>query len=111
MLGIDITAIRRFAGFRKDEYDTRGKAFTRREWDEAFVGATPAERLSGIFAAKEAVMKAYGGTLVGRFDRIEIRRTPDGKPEAHIDGILSPAHISISHDAGIAVAVACSKPS
>jgi phosphopantetheine--protein transferase-like protein len=106
MIGIDITDISRFANFRKDEYCTRGKAFTVLEWEGAFATATPAQRLAGIFVAKEAVMKAHGGPLLGRFDRIEIRQTHDGKPDVFIDGALNNTQISISHDGGIAVAVA-----
>jgi len=106
MIGIDITAINRFADIREDEYCTRGKAFTHLEWKEAFAIATPAERLAGTFAAKEAIMKTYSESLLGRFDRIEIRRTPEGKPEVYIDDTFNCTQISISHDGGIAIAVA-----
>lgn len=73
-----------------------------------------AERLAGMFAAKEAVAKALGTGFVGfGFADIEILAEPGGRPTAQLTGgalraLAQPAriHLSISHDGGLALAFA-----
>ncbi|OGY90807.1 MAG: holo-[acyl-carrier-protein] synthase [Candidatus Komeilibacteria bacterium RIFCSPLOWO2_02_FULL_48_11] len=107
MIGIDITDINRFAKIVIKDFSHWSKFFTKSEWEIGFSAPDPARALAGIFAAKEAVMKASGGKLVGRFDRIQIEHEPDGKPIVKIDEKKQDnIHISISHDRDIVVAVA-----
>ena len=62
------------------------------------------ERLAARFAAKEATRKALGGegaTLTA----IEVRSDPSGAPAIWIAGVRSRFACSLSHDAGVAMAV------
>ncbi len=67
------------------------------------------ESLAGIFAAKEAVIKALGGKA-GDWHKIEIIKNKNGRPEIKLlelnvnDKIIS-QDISISHDGDYAIAV------
>ena len=71
--------------------------------------ADPATHFAGTFAAKEAVVKALGLSSINAWvRRIEIVRDRHGRPVAHVSD-ESESHrveISISHDAGVAVAIA-----
>jgi holo-[acyl-carrier protein] synthase len=69
----------------------------------------PAVHFAGTLAAKEAVIKALGlGSLTTWARRIEIERDSSGAPSAWVqsDGVKTAVEVSISHDAGVAVAVA-----
>ncbi|MDB9892075.1 4'-phosphopantetheinyl transferase superfamily protein [Amylibacter sp.] len=59
------------------------------------------ESLAGLWAAKEAVFKASNGKV--EFADIEIRHLKDGRP------VVDDFELSISHDAGIATAIALPK--
>ena len=63
------------------------------------------EFLAGRFAAKEALMKALG-TGIGESSFQDFTILPDakGQPQCEIKGYS--VHLSISHDAGIAMAFA-----
>lgn len=74
------------------------------------------ESLSGIFAAKEAVSKVLG-TGIGRvaWQEIEIIHAPSGEPSVQLHGKASEVaqqkglrhwSVSITHDGGLAAAVA-----
>jgi phosphopantetheine--protein transferase-like protein len=66
------------------------------------------ERLAGIFAAKEAVLKALE-LKAGSWKKIEVRKTKEGRPEVRLIGLdknIKSQDISISHDGQYAVAVA-----
>ena len=74
------------------------------------------ETLSGIFAAKEAVSKALG-TGIGKvaWQDIEILHERSGEPLVHLHGVakevaefkgLKEWSVSITHDGGMAAAVA-----
>jgi phosphopantetheine--protein transferase-like protein len=74
------------------------------------------ESLSGIFAAKEAVSKVLG-TGIGKvsWQDIEIIHVPSGEPLVHLHGEASQVaeqkglrhwSVSITHDGGLAAAVA-----
>ena len=72
-----------------------------------------AERAAGMFAAKEAVAKALGTGFAGfGFSDIEILSDEKGKPVVHLHGgaaKIAPGaavHLSVSHDAGMAIAFA-----
>ncbi len=71
------------------------------------------QSLAARFAAKEAITKAIGDPTLIAFSEIEITKNPSGKPEVKFHhktreriqrlGNLN-FHLSLSHDAGIALA-------
>ena len=73
-------------------------------------GATAAQTAAGMYAAKEAFLKARGTGIDSlALSQIEIRHGAKGEPcyclqGIYEDGVVT-AHLSISHDAGIAAAV------
>jgi CheY-like chemotaxis protein len=73
-------------------------------FDHHFVKPLAIERLAARFAAKEATRKALQGrgpTLTA----IEIRTADDGSPSVWIAGERTGLACSLSHDAGVAMAV------
>ena len=69
--------------------------------------ADPALHFAGTFAAKEAVVKALRLSSINAWARrIEIVRETNGNPVAFVEPARREVQISISHDAGVAVAVA-----
>jgi holo-[acyl-carrier protein] synthase len=116
-IGTDIVGTDRL-GYLVDSYGERFlcRCFTRREIETAELRATLAERLGTRFAAKEACMKALGtGWRAGvHFTQIEVRKHPSGRPELFLTGAakeradamgVTQIHVSLSHDAGVAMAV------
>ena len=59
-------------------------------------------RLAARFAAKEATMKALGERLA--WHDVEVVTDPDGAPRLLVRGEPAAASLSLSHDAGVAVA-------
>lgn len=107
MVGIDIIAVSRFSRIKKLDYKHWLKFFTKAEWQYSFARPDPAQTLAGVYAAKEAVMKALGRGLLGRADRIEIGRAAGRRPIVKIDKKKdTKISVSISHTEGIAAAVA-----
>jgi holo-[acyl-carrier protein] synthase len=118
--GVDIIEIRRIArlierGSPLDRIFTEAEIRVCRE--EGFSAARTASRLAGLFAAKEAVMKALGtGWTRGvAFSDIRTTHTPSGRPEVSLKGRTAEiaasmgvwkVHVSISHDRTHAVAFA-----
>jgi holo-[acyl-carrier protein] synthase len=86
------------------------RVFTPRERRDVHRGgvapgsATERRRLAARFAAKEAVRKATGDLRMG-FHAVEVRSAPDGAPCLWVHGRPSPLALSLSHDAGVAMAV------
>ncbi|ACV29004.1 Nicotinamide nucleotide repair protein [Anaerococcus prevotii] len=100
MLGIDLVSINKFK-----EKSNILKIFTEKELDHASQSKNFVMSLSGIFAAKEATIKAYGFNLSYIINRrIEIRYR-DRKPCVLLDGFFLTDNISISHDGDYALAV------
>ena len=67
-------------------------------------GDVAVERLAARFAAKEATRKALGGRGPA-LRSIEVRTDDTGAPSVWIDGRPSALACSLSHDAGVAIAV------
>ncbi|MFM1993387.1 MAG: hypothetical protein RL537_76 [Actinomycetota bacterium] len=73
----------------------------------------PAKSLAARFAAKEAITKAIGDPAVLTFNEVEIVKNNQGKPSVEFHagtkqriseiGQLT-FHVSLSHDAGVALA-------
>ena len=73
-------------------------------------GGTAAQSAAGMYAAKEAFLKARGTGIDSlSLSQIEIAHSAAGQPYYCLNGIYGneglTAHLSISHDAGIAAAV------
>ena len=117
-VGMDLVRVERIAAVQS----RRGAAFTRRiftsrEQGDCEHGREAALHYAGRFAAKEAVMKVLGtgwGQGVTWLD-IEIRNEMSGAPTASLSGVaarhatergIANIHISITHDGGMAAAVA-----
>ncbi len=96
-------AIDRRQGLLERVFTAREIADARRDGVRA--GSTvERERLAARFAAKEATRKATGRLGTPLRD-IEVRSGPDGAPQLWIRGRRSALACSLSHDAGIALAV------
>lgn len=97
-VGCDLVYIPRFIEMLEKNPAMLERIFTVHESKD-----TPFESLAGIFAAKEALVKACG-IAPGHWKQIEIIKKKDGRPEVSIDGYE--IDISVSHDGEYAFAVA-----
>jgi hydroxyethylthiazole kinase-like uncharacterized protein yjeF len=104
--GIDVLAVERMVRALARTPGFVARAFTPAEL--AQLGGS-AERLAGRWAAKEAVIKCFAGTpICFPRRRIEILNGKGGAPQVRLLGEAAGARVqvSISHQAGIAVASA-----
>jgi len=99
-VGIDIeeiAALPRATDFRKEEFYRMN--FTPAEIAYCILQPDPYSSFAGIFAVKEAIVKADESKQSSNFNTLEIQHSPEGKP-------LFPHYgVSISHAGGMAVAV------
>ncbi|MEX0868603.1 MAG: 4'-phosphopantetheinyl transferase superfamily protein [Nitriliruptoraceae bacterium] len=108
--GCDIVDITRLSAALDRRAALLTRVFTDREIADARRGGVAEgsvverARLAARFAAKEAVRKAVGNLRLP-FHDVEVRSGTDGAPELWIDGAPSTFACSLSHDAGIAMAV------
>ena len=113
-LGIDVCSIERM----RRALERHGARFFARICSEAeradLSGRDMATALAGRFAVKEAFAKALDGARGVGWHEVEVRRSPSGRPTLSLKGnALSMVesfgadtwHVSITHDAGVAVAV------
>jgi len=116
-LGLDLVDLERFAGVLARHGDALLRRVVRPgEAREGVAGVAQVAHLAGLFAAKEAAMKALGtgwGGGVG-FQQIEVRRDERGAPRLRFHGAaerraaslgVALAHLSITHDGKVAAAV------
>ena len=100
MLGIDLVSVNKFK-----KKSNILKIFTEKELAHIRESKDFNMSLSGIFAAKEATIKAYGFNLSYILKkRIEIRYRGK-KPRVFLDGFFLTDNISISHDGDYALSV------
>ncbi|ACQ81328.1 holo-acyl-carrier-protein synthase [Beutenbergia cavernae DSM 12333] len=108
-VGIDVVDVARFLAALDRSPRLRDRLFTPEERD--LVGGSLAAR----FAAKEAIAKALGAPGGMRWHDATVARVPGGAPAVSLRGtVLAVAdglgitswHLSLSHDAGIASAIA-----
>jgi holo-[acyl-carrier protein] synthase len=106
-IGVDVVDIARFEAALERTPGLRGRLFTEAERE------LPVWSLAARFAAKEAVAKALGGPKGLAHLEAEVRRDESGRPELHVTGRAAEVayglgvkrwHLSLSHDAGVAVA-------
>lgn len=113
-LGIDVCSIERM----KKALHRHGDRFFSRICSEKersdLTGRDVATALAGRFAVKEAFAKALDGARGVGWHEVEVRRAPSGRPLLELSGNAVLAveragadlwHVSITHDAGVAVAV------
>jgi len=98
-LGLDLIAVDRFNDIKKNDFNKWSKIYSKKEWAYAFKNVKSAQRLAGIFAAKEAALKALSDGNSKNFLELEIRHTAMGQPT------LDKALVSISHDKNLAIAI------
>ena len=110
MVGCDIVEIARMRRLLAERPGARERLFTAHELTDAVRGdvdpdgPVAVERLAARFAAKEATRKALGGRGPA-LTSIEVRTGDDGAPSVWVDGAPTRLACSLSHDAGIAMAV------
>ena len=111
MIGIDAVDVERLRDLLQREPRVESRLFSDDERAYCNMRADPVLHLAGTLAAKVAVIKAVSlGPLVTWGRRIEIDRGAKGAPEVKVVGILDrDMKVSISHDGGLAVAVAVVK--
>jgi holo-[acyl-carrier protein] synthase len=106
-LGVDVVDLARFERAVSRTPRLRERLFAESERE------LPLRSLAGRFAAKEALVKALGGSDKLQWTDMEIANGPTGTPSFVLDGALgallerrgiSSLHVSMSHDAGVAVA-------
>ncbi|HXB07519.1 MAG TPA: 4'-phosphopantetheinyl transferase superfamily protein [Puia sp.] len=100
-IGIDIeeiAALPRATDFRKDPFYTMN--FTPAEVSYCILQPDAYASFAGVFAAKEAIVKADNQYRPRNFNTLEIERSAEGIPQ--FTGFV----LSISHAGGMAVAVA-----
>ena len=110
IVGCDVVSVERMRRLLAERPGASERLFTPHELADATRGSVPidgelaVERLAGRFAVKEATRKALGGrgpTLTA----IEVRTDASGAPSVWFGGVRSRLACSISHDAGVAMAV------
>ncbi len=108
-VGIDVVDVARFVATLERAPGLRTRLFTAAERD------LPAQSLAARFAAKEAIAKALGAPGGLSWQDCTVTRVSGGAPVVQIIGTVAARaeelgvrswHLSLSHDAGIASAVA-----
>lgn len=111
MIGVDVCLISRIAhAIENDRFVER--VFTPGEREYCDAKANKPESYTGIYAAKEAVVKALGvGITDVNFHDVEITHAKNGAPKVKLSGEAEKLaagmklHVSISHDGDNATAV------
>ncbi|MCM0082339.1 holo-[acyl-carrier-protein] synthase [Geomonas sp. Red32] len=115
--GVDIVEIGRFQRFQEQGNDAIfQRIFTREEIDYCSGKKLSAQHYALRFAAKESFLKALGTGLRDglSWQDMEVANDALGKPELRLTGRalelfnqagLTACHLSLSHDAGCAVAM------
>jgi holo-[acyl-carrier protein] synthase len=107
-IGVDLVDIARFEEHVAKTPKLLDRLFVSTELD------APIKTIAGRFAAKEAFIKALGGSDGVAWHEVEITKNLSGKPEIKTTGVTAKTvaaagitnfHLSISHDAGMAVAM------
>ncbi len=107
-IGVDVADIRRLEAALARTPRLAARLFVDSE------RTLPIRSLAGCFAAKEAVAKALGAPPGLRWTDVIVRRESSGRPALEIRGAVAAVaaslgvtawHVSISHDAGICVAL------
>jgi holo-[acyl-carrier protein] synthase len=107
-VGVDVVDVARFEKSMARTPGLRDRLFTDAE------RPMPLPSLAARFAAKEALAKALGAPKTLQWHDAEITHGDDGRPLLAVRGSVADAadklgvrswHISLSHDAGLAIAM------
>lgn len=107
-VGVDVVDIARFTRAAERTPSLIDRLFTPAERDRSITSQ------AGLFAAKEAFIKALGGSGRMTWHEVEVQYSPEGAPHFACSGAaadrlvakgISATHLSISHDANVALAV------
>jgi len=114
-LGIDVCSVARIEGILERHGSIfADRVFTEGELAHAGKGPVKCERLAARWAAKEAAIKALGAPEGLAWHDMEVVNAEDGAPSMRLSGSaascaaakrVSNILLSISHAAGVAVAV------
>jgi holo-[acyl-carrier protein] synthase len=116
-VGVDVVGVERMARLVDENEGIVDTIFTAAEQDYCRGKRRSAEHMAGRFAAKEAVLKAFG-TGIGqrmRWTDVEVVRGSMGRPHVQLHGEvaawasrhgLADLDVTLAHSAGIAVAQA-----
>jgi hydroxyethylthiazole kinase-like uncharacterized protein yjeF len=104
LVGVDVTSVERIAAVLARHPRFAERNFTAAERRRA---AGKPERFASRWAAKEAVKKLYGeaGLRIPAYAEIEVVNRPGGAPAVSVAGRDAGIAVSLTHDAGLAVAV------
>ncbi len=114
-IGIDLCEISRMEKLLRDEHFL-SRYFSQEEQDYIRAkGKTGAQSMAGIYAAKEALVKALGcGIVTTDLSAVDVTHDMYGKPSYVLQGEyarlaedkrISTFYLSITHDGGMAAAV------
>jgi NAD(P)H-hydrate epimerase len=108
VVGVDVTVVDRIAGALRRNPRFAQRIYT--DGEQRYAGAKP-ERWASRWAAKEAVKKLYGsmGERMPAYKDIEVVRRRGGAPQVHVRGEPTDIALSLTHDGGLAIAVAVSR--
>ncbi len=114
-LGIDVASIERMSRVLERHGDRLwSRVLTERERAALARRRDRAAALAGRWAAKEAAVKAFHGRAGALWHDFEVRKGLLGEPVMHFEGRAAlvaerlgvmRAHVTITHDAGVAAAV------
>src|SRR5580658_2544018 len=108
VVGVDVTVVDRIAGALRRHPRFAQRIYT--DSEQRYAAAKP-ERWASRWAAKEAVKKLYGsmGQRIPSYKDIEVVRRRGGAPEVHVRGEPTGIALSLTHDGGLAIAVAVNR--
>jgi NAD(P)H-hydrate epimerase len=108
VVGVDVTVVDRIAAALRRHPRFAQKIYT--EGEQRYAAAKP-ERWASRWAAKEAVKKLYGsmGERIPSYKDIEVVRHRGGAPQVHVRGEPTDIALSLTHDGGLAIAVAVNR--
>ena len=105
LVGVDVTVVDRIAAALRRHPRFAQRIYT--EGEQRYAAAKP-ERWASRWAAKEAVKKIYGsmGERMPSYRDIEVVRRRGRAPQVHVRGEPTDIALSLTHDGGLAIAVA-----
>jgi hydroxyethylthiazole kinase-like uncharacterized protein yjeF len=108
VVGVDVTVVDRIAAALERHPRFAQKIYT--EGERRYSARKP-ERWASRWAAKEAVRKlcSSSGEAMPAYRDIEVVRRRGGPPRVHIRGEATPIALSLTHDGGLAIAVAVNR--
>jgi holo-[acyl-carrier protein] synthase len=118
-VGVDVVGVDRLQRMLDEHTDRHEELFTPAELEYCRGKRRSYEHLAARFAAKEAVLKAFGTGISQRmrFNEVEVLNERSGRPRVNLRGSaatfaerhgLSQLDVSLSHTEGVALAHAVS---